>query len=92
MSIPGLKLVEMQRSRSNSFCCGGGGLLLWYEAEEEEMRIGEKRVEMADEVGAEVIVTSCPFCLINLEDAIKTSGKEGNMEVIDLAELVEKSL
>jgi Fe-S oxidoreductase len=92
MSIPGLELVEMKRSRSNSFCCGGGGLLLWYEAEEEEMRVGEKRVEMADEVGAEVIVTTCPFCLINIEDAIKTSGKEGKIEVIDLAELVEKSL
>ena len=63
-----------------------------YEAEKEEMRVGEKRVEMADEVGAEVIVTACPFCLINLEDAIKTSGKEGKIEVIDLAELVERSL
>ena len=67
-------------------------MLLWYESEEEEMRVGEKRVEMADEVGAEVIVTTCPFCLINLEDAIKTSGREGKMEVIDLAELVVKSL
>jgi len=91
-SIPDLRLVEMNRSRSNSFCCGGGGLLLWYEAEGEVMRIGEKRVEMADEVGAEVIVTACPFCLINIEDAIKTSGKEGKIEVVDLAELIEKSL
>jgi len=91
-SIPGLRLVEMKRSKSNSFCCGGGGLLLWYEAEGEEMRIGVKRVEMADEVGAEVIVTACPFCLVNLEDAIKTSGREGKMEVIDLAELILKVL
>jgi hypothetical protein len=37
-------------------------------------------------------VTACPFCLINLEDAIKTTGREGRMEVVDLAELVDRSL
>jgi Fe-S oxidoreductase len=47
---------------------------------------------MAEAAGAEVVVTACPFCLINLEDAIKTTGREQSMEVIDLAELVERSL
>jgi Fe-S oxidoreductase len=88
-SIPELKFVEMKKSKSKSFCCGGGGLLLWYEAKE-DIRMGVKRVEMAEEVGAEVIITACPFCLINLEDAIKTSGMEGKMEVMDLAELIAK--
>ena len=52
--------------------------------------MGERRVRMAEEIGAEVIVTSCPFCLINLEDAIKTTGNEGKIEVIDLVELVDR--
>ncbi|KPK65456.1 MAG: electron transfer flavoprotein [Gemmatimonas sp. SG8_38_2] len=87
----GLKVVEMERSKNRSFCCGGGSLYLFYEGESER-RMGEVRVEMAEKVGAEVVVTACPFCLINLEDAIKTTGREGSMEVIDLAELAERSL
>ena len=43
---------------------------------------------MAAEAGADVIVTACPFCLVNIEDAIKVAGMEGKMEAIDLAELV----
>ena len=87
----GLNTVEMERSRNRSFCCGGGSLYLFYEGESER-RMGEVRVEMAEKAGAEVVVTACPFCLINLEDAIKTTGREDSMEVIDLAELVERSL
>ncbi|AFM24764.1 (Fe-S)-binding protein [Desulfomonile tiedjei] len=90
--VPGMRLREMTRSFSRSFCCSGGGLLLWYESEEEKERMGEKRVRMAQEVQAEVIVTACPFCLINLEDAVKTTGNEGKIEVIDLVELVDRSL
>ncbi|MGC8658700.1 MAG: (Fe-S)-binding protein, partial [Desulfomonilaceae bacterium] len=91
-AIPGIRYQEMQRSFSRSFCCSGGGLLLWYENEEEKERMGERRVKMAMEVGAQVIVTACPFCLINIEDAIKTTGNEGKIEVIDLVELVDKSM
>ncbi|MGC9028798.1 MAG: (Fe-S)-binding protein [Desulfomonilaceae bacterium] len=90
--IPGIRYREMERSFSRSFCCSGGGLLLWYENEHEKERMGERRVRMASDIGAEVIVTACPFCLINLEDAVKTTGNEGKIEVIDLIEIVEKSL
>jgi Fe-S oxidoreductase len=89
--IPGLKRVEMEKSRDRSFCCGGGGLMLFYEPEEEE-RMGVLRVRMAREAGANVIVTACPFCLVNMEDAIKVAGMEGKMEAIDLAELVERHI
>ncbi|MFA6223559.1 MAG: (Fe-S)-binding protein [Desulfomonilaceae bacterium] len=91
-AIPGIQYSEMERSFSRSFCCSGGGLLLWYENEEEKERMGERRVKMAMEIGAQVIVTACPFCLINLEDAIKTTGNEGKIEVIDLVELVDRSM
>jgi len=86
-AIGGLKRVEMARSRDRSFCCGGGGLMLFYEPEEEQ-RMGVLRVEMAKEAGANVIVTACPFCLVNMEDAIKVAGLEGQMEAIDLSELI----
>lgn len=90
-AIPGLKCVEMTRCRDRSFCCGGGGLMLFYEPKEEE-RIGVKRVRMAAEAGANVIVTACPFCMVNLEDAVKVAGLEGKMGVTDLTELVDQQI
>ena len=90
-AIPGLKRVEMSRSRDRSFCCGGGGLMLFYEPKEDQ-RMGVKRVQMAAEAGANVIVTACPFCMVNIEDAIKVAGMEGKMTAIDLAELVDQQI
>ena len=90
-AIPGLKRVEMSRSRDRSFCCGGGGLMLFYEPKEDQ-RMGVKRVKMAAEAGANVIVTACPFCMTNIEDAIKVAGMEGKMTAIDLAELVDQQI
>ncbi|MBI5523151.1 MAG: (Fe-S)-binding protein [Desulfarculus sp.] len=90
-AIPGLRRVEMERSQDRSFCCGGGGLMLFYEPVE-ETRMGRLRVEMAHKAGAEVIVTACPCCLVNIEDAIKTSGLEGKMRVMDLSELAAGQL
>ncbi len=90
-AIPGLRRVEMKRCRDRSFCCGGGGLALFYEPKEEQ-RMGVLRVRMAEEAGAGTIVTACPFCMINLEDAIKVAGLEGRMRAIDLTELVARSM
>lgn len=90
-ALPGLRTTEMKRSRNRSFCCGGGSLYLFYEGEC-ETRMGEMRLQMAEDAGAQVIVTACPFCLINLEDAVKTTGRAERMEVIDLAELVARHL
>jgi Fe-S oxidoreductase len=87
-AIPGLKRTEMDGNcRDRSFCCGGGGLMLFYEPEEEQ-RMGVLRVKMAKEAGADVVVTACPFCLVNIEDAIKVAGLEGQLEAIDLCELI----
>jgi len=90
-ALEGIRRVEMLKSRDRSFCCGGGGLMLFYEPEEEE-RMGVLRVRMAAKAGANVIVTACPFCLVNMEDAIKVAGMEGKMEAIDFAELIDRHI
>jgi Fe-S oxidoreductase len=90
-AIPDLQRVDMLKSRDRSFCCGGGGLMLFFEPEE-ETRMGVLRVEMAKEAGANVIVTACPFCLVNMEDAIKVAGLEGKMEAIDFSELIARQI
>jgi len=87
-AIPGLRRVEMARARDRSFCCGGGGLALFHEAKEQE-RMGVQRVRMAADAGADTVITACPFCLVNIEDAIKVAGMEGRMRVMDLAELAD---
>jgi len=65
--------------------------MLFYEPKEDQ-RMGVVRVKMAADAGANVIVTACPFCMVNIEDAIKVAGLEGKMTAIDLAELVDKQI
>lgn len=90
-AIPGLRRVEMTKCRDRSLCCSGGGLMLFYEPEEEE-RMGVVRVKMAAEAGANVIVTACPFCLVNIEDAIKVAKMDDTMVAIDFSELIARHL
>ena len=81
----------MERCKDRSFCCGGGGLMLFYEPQEDQ-RMGVLRVKMAHAAGANVMITACPFCLVNIEDAIKVAGLEGQMEAVDLVELAARQL
>ena len=83
----GGRLIEMEQHGYDSFCCGaGGGRIL---AEEKlGTKISEKRVRMAHDTGAPLLVSNCPFCLTMFEDGIKTGGVEGELRVQDLAEIV----
>jgi Fe-S oxidoreductase len=73
-SIEGLSLLEFQRNRENSMCCEGGGGRMFFEVEAAYQRNAEVRVLEAVEKGAEVIATSCPFCLMTLEDPATEKG------------------
>lgn len=88
-SIPGVEVTEMPRNRDQSFCCGGGGGRVWVETEERE-RPSEIRVKEAVATGAQAMITACPFCTIHFEEAVKTLELEEKLQIIDLAELVNK--
>ena len=91
-SIPGLKFAEMERTRQRSLCCEGGGGRMWVEGSTEGTRNGEIRIKEALALGARVIATSCPFCLLTLEDAAKISGMTDRIAVKDISELVAEAL
>nr|MBC8249043.1 (Fe-S)-binding protein [Anaerolineales bacterium] len=91
-SIPGLQFVDFDRSRERSVCCEGGGGRMWVEASSGGERLAETRVKDALDLGAEVIATACPFCMLTLEDAVKTTGAEGSIEVLDIIELVAQAI
>lgn len=92
-AIPGIRLVEMRRNRERSFCCGGGGGRMWVETEEkEEERLSVIRLKEALATSAQVLVTACPFCTLNFEEAVTTLKAEDSIRVMDLAELVSERL
>jgi Fe-S oxidoreductase len=91
-SIPGLEFIEMGRSKQRSLCCEGGGGRMWAEGATEGARNGEIRIKEAIGLGAKILATACPFCLLTLEDATKTSGLTAEIIVKDIAELVAETL
>ncbi len=87
--ISALELVEMVDSRENSLCCGGGGGRIWMDTPKGE-RFSDIRLEQAIETGAEVLVTSCPYCIANFEDSL-LSGKHGrSIEIKDITEIIRE--
>lgn len=83
--------VEMKRNREESFCCGAGGARMWME-ETIGSRINEERVRQAGETGATTIATACPFCMTMVSDGVKAAGKEEEIQVLDIAEMVLKAV
>jgi Fe-S oxidoreductase len=92
-AIPGLTLKELDRSRERSLCCEGGGGRMWVEASDAKaQRLAQTRVQDAVALGVEVLVTACPFCLLTLEDMIKTMGHEKTLQVMDVTELLFEAM
>ena len=89
--VPGLELNEMPDSLEDSLCCGGGGGRIWMETPKGE-RFSDLRVEQAIGVGAEVLVTSCPYCIANFEDSRLTLDVTEKIEVKDVTEIIQESI
>ncbi|MEM4262572.1 MAG: (Fe-S)-binding protein [Thermoplasmata archaeon] len=86
-AIPGIEFVEMAYNREMAHCCGAGGgykSAFNYSAES----IAAKRVREAEEVGAELIITSCPFCQVNLNAGAKNIGSK--IKTVDIVQVLEQ--
>jgi Fe-S oxidoreductase len=88
-SIPGVEFVEMPRTRENAFCCGAGrGAKEAFPTLAAES--AAHRLEEVKEVGAEVLVSACPWCKNNFRQALGENGD--NVKVMDISELILTSM
>lgn len=85
-------LVELKRCKANGLCCGAGGAQMFKEEEEGATRVNWERTKEALDTGASVIASNCPFCLTMLTDGVKKNEKEDEVQVLDIAEMIAKSL
>lgn len=90
-SVTNGKVVEMERSREKGLCCGAGGGMMWSD-EDPDQRVNLVRFGDVEASGAGLVSTACPFCNIMLDDARKMKGKEDEVEVKDIAELIAEAL
>jgi len=90
-SSKGLNIIEMDESKNNAMCCGAGGGHFWF-----DMKVGERvntlRTDQAAATGADTVATGCPFCMQMMEDGVKLTGRDGAMDVKDIAEIVAENL
>ena len=90
LSVPGITLNEPDKSRENAFCCGAGGGGMWLELPGK--RINHLRFDQLMRTGANATVSSCPYCLIMFDDAVKFHDLEESVQAKDIAEIVAESL
>jgi len=82
-------LIEMKTNRVGAMCCGaGGGVRKGFP--ELSLEMAKNRIEEAEETGAAYLVSTCPFCWRNLDDAINSS--DSNIKMVDLVELLLESI
>lgn len=93
LKMLGCELVEMGRNRDNSFCCGAGGGRIWIPDPVGTVKPSQNRMKEAGVIeGLQVFVVSCPKDLTMFEDALKTSGYEGQFVVRELIELIDECM
>ncbi|MCP3676829.1 MAG: (Fe-S)-binding protein [Deltaproteobacteria bacterium] len=86
--IPDLELIEMPDTREESLCCGGGGGRIWMETPKGE-RFSDLRIEQAFRAGADVLATSCPYCITHFEDSRLTLEDSGDCEGLEIKDITE---
>ena len=89
--VAGLELVEMEAHGKNSLCCGGGGGRIWMDTPQEE-RFSDIRLKQAKETGAQILTTSCPYCITNFEESRLNLEYEDVLEVKDITEIISDML
>jgi len=88
---PGLELVEMPDNRQKSLCCGGGGGRIWMDTPKGE-RFADLRLAQAKALGAELLVTACPYCISNFEESRLSEEEGAAPEIKDITEVILEAI
>ena len=83
--IYGVAVTEMPRNRANAYCCGAGGLIR-YDYAEASNRAGVERFQEAEGTGADVLMTSCPACLVQFQQT--RSKLKSRMGIMDITKII----
>jgi Fe-S oxidoreductase len=83
--------IEMKRSRDKGLCCGAGGGRMWME-EKIGKKVNIERTEEALSISPDIISTACPFCMTMMNDGVKEKGKQEEVKVKDIVELVNDAI
>jgi Fe-S oxidoreductase/nitrate reductase gamma subunit len=86
-SLAGIDIVEMPRNGTQGMCCGAGGARMWME-EHIGKKVNDERSEEALATGASRIAVACPFCYVMMEDGVKGKGRDEDVKVQDIAEVL----
>lgn len=89
--IPGARIEEMDQSKKQGNCCGAGGGRMWME-EEATQRVNHQRVDQALTKNPDVLAVSCPYCRIMLGNAVTDKGKDSQVAVMDMMQIVESQM
>jgi len=83
-------VLELSRTKERGFCCGAGGGRMWQE--EKGPRVNRNRTDEVLASGAQVAAVACPFCTIMITDGVKDAQAEEKVQVLDIAEIVRRTL
>jgi Fe-S oxidoreductase len=89
--IPGLELIEMPDAFEDSLCCGGGGGRIWMETPKGE-RFADLRLDQAVGIGAQVLATTCPYCITNFEDSRLNREDSDRLQIRDITEIIAQMI
>jgi Fe-S oxidoreductase len=90
-AVPGIEVTEVNRNRESGFCCGGGGGRMWLH-EKTGQNINVVRSEEIAKSGVELVGTACPYCLVMIDDGVKSLETEKIPKVTDIIDIVADSL
>jgi Fe-S oxidoreductase len=91
-AIPGAQVSDVHLRKNRTFCCGAEGGCFWKEEERGTKRINQERFDQISVAKPQTLAVGCPFCMTQMEDAVKSRSLEETMRVRDPSEIIAESI